>query len=112
VTGEERRRLAGDIAAEFGVRIDPDDPAFIVVALCDQVLKRRAAQFNGEALAQAVSTAYASLVLPRLQALIATQVRNAVEAIRPRSAWNHPGFIAACSAAVGVVVGYALGRIG
>jgi hypothetical protein len=120
VNEQERKELVGKIAAEFDVKMDANDPALIIVAMCDRVLQQRMSQLSGrgpspaltaEAMAQAVSSTYATQVLPKLQAVVNTEVRRAIEAVRPTSVWTHPAVIGPTCMLIGVIVGFLLRRI-
>ena len=114
---QERRELVGQVAADYGVKLDANDPAIIIVDMCQRVLDKRMAQLpkggapgtTPEALAQAIATAYSSQVLPRLQAVVATEVQKAVAKVRPPSMWAHPAVAVSCTL-LGVVVGLVVRR--
>lgn len=116
---EERRELVGQIAADYGVKLDADDPAIIIVDMCKRVLERHIAQLpkasgpgtTPEAVAQAIAAAYSAQVLPRLQAVVATESQKVVARIRPVSLWVHPAFVGVCCALAGVILGFMLRRI-
>lgn len=112
--------MVGEIMAEYGVKMDADDPAVIIVAMCVKALAKQIAQTpmraappgaSAEALAQATATAYASKVLPQLQAVVSTEIKKVVAALRPATIWTHPAFVAVSSGLVGVIVGFILRRL-
>lgn len=115
---QERRELVGQIAADYSVKLDPNDPAIIIVDMCQRVLEKQMANLpkpggpstTPEALAQAVAAAYSSQVLPRLQAVVATEVKKVVDKVRPVTIWAHPALWGVMGVLAGVVLGFMLRR--
>ena len=44
MTAEDRKRLSGDIAVRYGIRIDQSDPAFVVASLSQHALQEASAE--------------------------------------------------------------------
>lgn len=119
MTDQERRELVGRIAADYGVKMDWNDPSIIIVDMCNRVLEKHMAQLpkpggpstTPEALAQAIAAAYSGQVLPRLQAVVGTEVKKVADKMRPAAIWTHPAFVGMTGALLGVVLGFMLRRL-
>lgn len=117
MTEEEKRELVGHVAANYGIRLDPNDPSLLVVDMCARVLDARLEQVrqqgvrtaaSGAEFAEVIREAYAREILPRLQAVVASEVRAALrQAVRPPW-WTHPALLAPGGALLGAALGFAL----
>lgn len=117
---QERKDVIGRIAAEYGIRIDANDPSLMIVDMCARVLDARLAEIGQRTqrsstsaadLAAAISKAYSEQVLPKLQATVKAEVGAALDRVQRPSIWTHPAFVGVSAGLAGVVLGFMLRAI-
>jgi hypothetical protein len=103
----DRKRLIGEVAARHGVRLEEDDPAFLLVTIAEIAITDAQNQFL-EAVAQAVADqeAAAERIQIRLGETLAESIRSALRDVRLPRADAPAGFVTAI--VVGLLAGLAL----
>lgn len=77
------KRLIGEVAAQNGIRLEPDDPAFALVTLNQLVLEETASRLNEHVSSLLIQfTDSISKVERRAGAMLAQDVRNALAEVR------------------------------
>jgi hypothetical protein len=80
----DRKRLIGEVAARHGVRLEEDDPAFLLVTIAEIAMRDAQNQFL-EAVAQSIADqeAAAERIQIRLGETLAQSIRCGLRDLRP-----------------------------
>src|SRR4051794_40116110 len=103
----DRKRLIGEVAARHGVRLEEDDPAFLLVTIAEIAIRDAQTQFL-EAVAQSIGDqeAAAERIQTRLGETLADSIRCSLRDVRAPRAEAPAAFVNAF--VVGLLGGLAL----